>query len=178
MNNISIRNSARKNLKDIFEKFNQKEVIDIFLNLAKRFKRGQQLRQSIEILAKAMEKMNSETFEKKLRMKFGLLNNQTPSKISKRTVCIIKNLVSTDGKSIKKRDYTKNYKENIQLKNINNSYPRKAHVLYVIVIYLLGIPRGTATRKEDKFLNIDVINFNKALITLANVVSRTRRNIK
>lgn len=177
MNNISIKNLAKKNLKDVFENFKQKDIVNVFSNLAKRFKQGQKLRQSIEILSSVMKKMKPKTFERKLKMKFGLLSDSVPSKISKKTVCVIKNLVRTDGKSITKRNYTNKNRQNISLDNVNNSFPTKAHVLYVLVIYLLDIPRSTATGKEDKFLIPDVINFNKALITLANVVSRTRRNV-
>lgn len=178
MHYLAIKNLAKKNLKDIFENFNQKNIVNLFLILAKRFKRGQKLRQSVEILASAIKKMKPKSFERKLKMKFGLLGYSVPSKISKRTICVIKNLVKTDGKSITKRNYTKENKQNISLNNINNSFPTKAHVLYVLVIYLLDIPRSTETGREDKFLVTGVMNFNRALVSLANVVSRTRRGDK
>ena len=174
MNNLSIKNSAKKELKDKTEKFSQEKIVKILSFLAKRFKKGQILRNSIYVLAQVIKKMKPALFERKLKMKFGLLSNSIPSNISKRTISVIKNLVNTEGKSIRSNYSNELLKQKIQIKNINNSIPTKAQVIYLIIIYLLRIPRTTVTKKEDKFLNINVLNFNKALIKLANVVSKTR----
>lgn len=175
-NNISIARNTKKHLKDKREKFDKAEVATLIQRVAVRFREGEMLRQSVENLARAVNAMSNDVFEKKLKMKFGLLNNAVPSKISRKTISVVKNLFNSNGKTIKKRNYSnKTFKKKVTLNNVKNDAPTKAQVLYVMIIYLLKIPKNTVSFPEKKF--IQGINFNMALIQLAKVVSNTQRKI-
>lgn len=177
-NNKAILKNSQTHLKMKRENFNKAEIERLVQRVAERFNKGEELRQSVEVLAKSIMALSNEDFQRKLASKFGVLVNSIPSKITKKSMETIKNLVKSNGKNIEPGKYRdKKYKNLININNVKNDTPTRGQVLYVIIVYLLKIPRDFVSNPA-RSARLASINFNLAVVKLANVITKTGKNMK